>query len=370
MFTVRPLTEETLQSAMSVVESRFGSGGINALRIDMANPIRREFPVAGHIVFKDETPVAFEASILRRMFFRGEPFLGRVGGLSCRRKNAPLRAFLFALAEVEAFVENLPHGRRLSFGNSLCRETAATACLNDSCGRVPMSCSTVLERRIRRIPWLMLRLRYWLQRVRRKLFKIGLAEKEWPEFSTLHSSGYEVQREGLRVKRLMEFRTDLFDGLMARYLETNTGLVSSRTAEELEWLFGERVRNGRAVLLGAFEKGEHVGYVIVDGGVASRHWRIVDWFALRNDVLTLEALLKTACCFLKSETPAITLSCEGFPTFVQPLISKYLPHRTTRPYSVFSWTCGKDAAFQAELEKIIDTPQSWFFSPYDGDACY
>ena len=370
MMTIKPLTEDTLDDARSVIESRFGAGGLDALRIDMANPVRKEFPVAGHIAYKDGTPVAFEASILRRIFFKGKKFLGRVGGLSCIRKEAPLRAFLLVMAEVEAFIERMPEGCRLSFGNSLCCETAATACLYDARGNVPLSCSVYYESRIRFLPWFMLRIRYWAQRVRRKLFKIGLTEKKWPEFSTLASRGYETRCDGFQIGRLMEFREDLFNGLMKRYLETSAGLVSSRTSEELEWLFGERVRKGTAVVLGAFSGDELVGHVIVDGGVAARYWRIVDWFALRNDAKTLEALLKTVCRFLKEKTPAITLSSRGFPTFVQPIISKCLPHRTNMSYSVFSWSCGKDKSFQAELEKIIDTPSSWFFGPYDGDACY
>ena len=366
---VECLREETLKDVVDLIKERFGRGGLDALYRNMGNPLRRNFPVAGYIVIEKETPIAFEAVILRKVYIGVRECIGRVGGLTCIKEGAPAEAIVDIRTAEKNGLGLTGAKICLCFANSQCRETAAMS-VRSRGEAGPDSCREIRERRIRKFRWFCLRVRYWLQRVRRKCFKIGLSKKTWPAFDTRSNANYAISVGNFAIRRLMGFDEAVFNGLMSRYLKTNQGLVLSRTSDELNWLFGTRVQAGSAVLLGAFDKDEIVGYIIVDGGQSARRWRIVDWFALKNDMRILEPLLSAACRFLKEKTPAITLCSEGFPTFVQPLLGKYLPHKTMRSYSVFTWGCGKDKAFREELEKIIDTPSSWFFGPYDGDACY
>ena len=56
---------------------------------------------------------------------------------------------------------------------------------------------------------------------------------------------------------------------------------------------------------------------------------------------------------------------EEFPSFVQPLLKRYLPHERRVGNNAFSWSCAKP--LRERLEAVVDTPKSWFFGPYDGD---
>ena len=355
MYT-RPLIDETYNDAKEVILDRFGEEALCILDLVMRNPLRKLCPDAGDIVYDDGKPVCFQACILRRLYLIQKEIFGKVAGLTCLKKGAPAEAYIDV-----RIAANLPrYGSVIGFGNSANAESAyATRRLakknNPTTFEGVESCTRFLWRAVRPLECLT----YF---IRRKIFKVGLPD--WKKFSTLSSADYEVRRGGLTIHRLMEIKPEFFDVLMAEYIKTNEGLVCSRTAEEIEWIFGERIRNGLCVVLSAFDKDKPVGYIVLKTDSKARRWGINDWFAINNDEKTLEALLVAACGFLKKKTPAMMLEVCGFPTWIQPLLKRYLPCKRAVGHNVFSWRSRKP--FQDEVLRIIDSRHSWFFGPYDG----
>jgi hypothetical protein len=153
----------------------------------------------------------------------------------------------------------------------------------------------------------------------------------------------------------------LFDDFWHRYCETNEGLVSSRSAEELEWIFNDRLASGEIVILGEFKGEDLVGYVALKSASNGKRWMIADWIAIKNDTTILVALLKSAVRFLRRKRGAVLLETIGFPDFAEPVLKRCLRFSRKARNNTFLW-------------KFLDgkttiPPNSWFFGPYDGDRC-
>ena len=354
------LTEKTYDDAKAVVLDRFDESAVAVLDAVMKNPMRKICEEAGDIVYDNGVPVCFQSCMLRRLYLGDKELFGKVAGLTCLKKGAPVEAYL----DVRAAAMKPGVGSTIGFGNSQNAESAFVAHRlakkkNPTTFEGPESCTRFLWRAIRPFDCLM----YF---VRRKVLKGALPD--WKEFSTLSSANYEAKRGNLTIRRLMEVKAEFFDVLMAEYLKANEGLVCSRTAEEVEWLFGERIKKGLCVALGVYKDEEPVGYIIARSNSFARRWQILDWFALGNKSEFLEASLAELCVFLKRNTPAMMLESVGFPMWVQPLLMRYLSHKRELGHNAFSWGCGyKD--FRESVLPIIDSPKSWFFGPYDGDEC-
>lgn len=357
MIEVKPLTEATREDAKQVIRDRFDESACELLDMEMRNPLRSRCAEAGDIAYDDGRPVCFQACILRRLYLGSEEVVGKVSGLTCVREGADVSA----LIDIRAAACKVRAGSRMGFGNSQNAETARIAHRAKNVVEGPESCTRVLWRAVRP-------LECFAYFVRRKLLKARMPA--WKSYSTLGSAGFETKCGGLEVRRVMEVKPEFYDVLMKRYLETNEGLVCSRTAEEIEWIFGERIRNGQVVVLGAFDATGPVGYILLNGGAWAKRWAIHDWFAIRNDVLALRTLLDAACRFLKSATPAMMLECKGFPPFVQSLLKNHLPHVRQIGHNVFS--CGsREPELREKLRKMATGELTcWFFGPYDGDICF
>lgn len=357
MIEVHSLTDETRSDAAAVVLDRFPKGALAVLDKIMRNPARGVHAGAGAIVYDDNRPVCFEAMILRRLYWGAQFIWGCVGGMTCIKRGAAPEA----LIDLKRAIRTPTEWNRISFANSQNAESAYITRKNKHRVEGPESCTRYLWRAVRPLACLA----YFL---RRKVLKAAMPA--WKGFSTLGSAGFETKCGGLTIRRVMEVKPEFYDVLMKRYLETNKGLVCSRTAEEIEWIFGDRIRNGQIVVLGAFDAVGPVGYVLLNGGAWAKRWAIHDWFAVRNDLATLESLLDVACHFLKKKTPAMMLEVKGFPPFVQPLLRRYLSHVRQIGHNVFS--CGsKEPELREQLRKMVagELP-CWFFGPYDGDICF
>lgn len=356
----KPLTEITYTDAAEVILDRFGEGALHVLDLVMRNPLRKLCPDAGDIVYDDGKPVCFQACMLRRLYNGKTEVFGKVAGLTCLKTGAPAEAYI----DVRIAASRPRHGSVIGFGNSQNAESAYSAHRmaskkNPTTFEGPESCTRFLWRAVRPLECIA----YF---IRRKIFKAGLPN--WKEYSTLSSADYEVKYGELVIRRLMEIKPEFFDVLMAEYLKTNEGLFCSRTAEEVEWIFGERVKNGQCVLLGAFKEGNPVGYIVARSKPDAKRWQILDWFALENSSKILESLLAELCIFLKRKTPAMMLEVIGFPTAAQPILKRYLPHVRQTGHNAFSWGSG-NKEFRESVMPIIDTSKSWFVGPYDGDEC-
>lgn len=357
MIDVKPLIDETLPDAEQVVRARFPASAMDVLRMEMRNPMRKVCAEAGDIAYDNGRPVCFQACILRRLYLKQEEIVGKVGGMTCIREDADVSA----LIDVRAAACQVRAGSRMGFGNSQNRESARIAHRAKNTVEGPESCTRYQWRAVRPLECLV----YF---VRRKLLKAEVPS--WKDFSTLGSAGFETKCGGLTIQRIMEVKPDFYDVLMKRYLETNKGLVCSRTAEEIEWIFGERIRRGETVVLGVFDAQGPLGYILMAGGKTAKRWQIHDWFAVGNDRKTLESLLKTGCAFLKRKTPAMMLEVCGFPSGVQDLLKSHLPHVRQIGHNTFS--CGsREPGLREQFGKMStgELP-CWFFGPYDGDICF
>lgn len=355
MIEVRPLIEDTVPDAASLVEARFGKTAKLTLGKLFRNPMRRVCSEFGDIAYEDEAPACFQACILRRLYLGHSEIVGRVAGMTCSSLSASEAAFI----DVRLAAQKPRGGCRMAFSNSQNEKSAFVNRKLKSEHLGPASTTRYLWRAIRPLECLM----YF---VWRKLLKKSLPV--WRPFSTLSSANWMWKVGEIEVRRLSAVESAFFDELMKRYVAENRGLVCSRTAEEVDWIWGDRLKSGEVVVLGAFAHNVPVGYILLKSNEFAKRWVIHDWFAVGNDEGRLEILLKSALRFLRSKTPAMMLEVEGFPTWVQPLLKKYLPHVREIGHNQFSWKC-KDKEFRAELEKVIDTRDSWFFGPYDGDEC-
>ena len=357
MIEVHSLADETRSDAAAVVLDRFPKGALSVLDKIMRNPARDVHAGAGAIVYDDNRPVCFEAMILRKLHLDSKFIWGCVGGMTCIKKGAAPEA----LIDLKRAIRTPTEWNRISFANSQNAESAHISRKTKSLLAGPESCTRHLWRAVRPLECLA----YF---VRRKLLKARLPA--WKSFSTLGSAGFETKCGELTIRRVMEVKPEFYDVLMKRYLETNKGLVCSRTAEEIEWIFGERIRRGETVVLGAFDAKGPCGYILMTGGKVAKRWQIHDWFAVDNDRKILEALLKTGCAFLKKKTPAMMLEVCGFPTCVQDLLKKYLPHE--RPIGHNTFSCGsKESELREKLRAMVRGEEPcWFFGPYDGDVCF
>ena len=351
----KPFLEVDFNIAATLVESRFGDGAVRQLERIRQNPMRQVCAEMGDIAYEDGVPASFQACILRRLFWRDSQIVGRVGGMTCSSATASEAAYI----DVACAAQKPRGGCRMAFSNSQNEKSAVVSRKLKSEHLGPVSTTRYLWRAIRPLECLM----YF---VRRKLLKKGLPN--WNRFSTLPSVDWEWQDRQVDVRRMSAVSPEFFDVLMKRYVTTNRGLVSSRTAEEIEWIWGDRIKSGEAVVLGAFENEEPVGYILLKSNEAAKRWVVHDWFALGNDEDRLEVLIRAALRFLKTKTPAMMFEVEGFPTWVQPLLKRYFPHVREIGHNQFSWK-SKDKELRVALEQVIDSRDSWFFGPYDGDEC-
>ena len=348
----KPFTEETLADALKVVGERFAPPAIEMTKRILRNPLRKVCADAGTIGYRDGRPVAFQAAMLRRLYFGRKPILGVVGGMTCKVKKAcPLSVLLETIDRAAA-----PRaGSVMNFGNTCGMETSQMD--EAGGGHVgPESCHGYLWKAIRPLKLLAYLLRT-------KVLKCKCVdEKDYRCEVDFHKRAGEIE-----IKRLREVSPSFFDVLMAEYLKTNEGLVCSRSAEEIDWIFGDRIRSGKCVVLAAYKASAPIGYIILTthGG---KFWGCGDLFALRNDANITRLMIKTACKFLRC-TPAIIFKLRGFSSSIRSTLISILPHFRREPFNAFSWSL-YDKSLEQSLLPVIDTSGSWFFGPYDGDSCF
>lgn len=351
----KPFTEDTLDDALSVVKERFPPEALRVAKKVIANPMRAYCTDAGTIGYRDGRPVAFQAAMLRRLYIGQEVLWGTVGGLTCKvKKGCPLSVLL---ETIDRAAQPLNNGR-ISFGNSCRKETADI----DQCGGAasgPISCSRFLWRAVRPIECL-------LYFIRRKLLKGSVPN--WNQFSTLSSVNYCEKIGNHDIRRLYNGWQSRIDEFWVTCLERNEGLISSRSSSEMDWMFGERITKGEAVLLAAEQDDVIIGYIIVGAEPHARRWLIMDWIAADNDITILEGLVRGACRFLRRHTPAMILEAHGFPAWVQPILEKHLPFKRQMGFNFFNWGA-YDGETRRLISSIINSDKSWFFGPYDGDLC-
>lgn len=356
---VKELTDSTYSDAEKVVRNRFPESAVGILQKEMRNPMCRQHACVGDIAYDDGNPICFQAFVLRGLLLGARKCLGHVAGMTVLASEAPVEA----LIDVKAASVSHRVDYEIGFGNTLCKATEKMAKRHkDKFG--PVSCTYWRFNPIRKLSFL------WYC-FSRKVLKRPIPD--WPDFDAFKIRDFSVRFEDAEVRRLLSF-DEKFDDFWSRYVATNQGLVCSRTVEELEWIFGEEVKSGRAVVLGYFTCDRLDGYVILkSGSSAGRRWQVMDWIALKNDKKILDRLLAAGCKYLRKCTPAMLVESIGYPTFVQDILKRHLPFKRFAGNNFFSYGYRKhkdgNTTFKDACEAVIDTEKSWFFGPYDGDMC-
>ena len=355
MEDIRGFTEATLDDALDIVRDRFDESACRQVRKLLDNPMRRICPDVGDVAYEENRPVAFQAAVPRRGYVRDKPFLGIAGGLlTSKRGTSPVS--VFSLMERT----NAPrHGSVVVFGNTAIPVSMKLNRLLGVDGVGCPSCGIVRFAVLRwggfidfclhgRVPSLFVCLFNCLGFLLSPLF-------------------YRKERSNTVGVRLDTFDPKQFDEFWANYLKKNDGVVLSRTAEELIWMFGEDVTAGRNLLFGRKDGDRLCGYIVVRAMNAARtRWMVADWIALGNDRDILSDLLRDAVCGLRQMRSAAFLECIGFRMDVQDIIRRHLPFSRRAPNNSTNYK-----AHTPEMKHALEDADKvgWFFGPYDGDRC-
>ena len=318
---IRAFEESTLADAKQVVADMFSPETCPLLNKMLANPLRKELGerTAGDIAYQDGRPVAFQGAVLRRLYVGQEQIVGVVGSTLCSRpRTSPVLLMQLMKATIKPrggsvfFFANTAHIASMKMNRMLGVK---------GCG--PMTCE-----------------------------RIRFAVTWMPRFLK-----WTVPKSGLKIFRNVDQAA--FDSFWRRYLAGNVGLVSSRTSEELEWMFGEGLSSGETVLLGHFDEAGLDGYIVLRSTHGGSRWMVMDWIALHDDGAVLSELLKSAVRFVRRETKGWLLEMIGFSEAAGRIAGKVLPFWRRTKNNSFLWH------FAEGRRKIPEG--SWFFGSYDGD---
>lgn len=354
--TIKPFAQGTLADAEDVVRSAFGESDIQILRKILLNPVSELVPKIeyGDVIYSNSRPVGFEALVLRRLYIGKRQLWGVAAStMGIKPETSPL--VLLSLMKRNIAPRT---GSVIWFANTA---NDVSVKLNRKLGikgRGPETWELNRYAIIHTFAFV------W-SIVCRKVLKRHCAS-ETIRFPRVAEE--RVARYGrIDVRRMTHFDVQAFDTFWSEYLKNNKGLVSSRSARELDWMFGENVTNGGDVLLAAWRDAKIIGYIVIRSGT-NGWWRIVDMIASENDADILDVMLKSAKKFLRKRTRAAILMSRGFPIFASDTIGRQLPRIRMIGANSFLWHF-TDAQLAKENADIASSRHGWFFGPYDGDAC-
>lgn len=352
---LKPFSEETIDDALSVVRDRFGEIACEQARLILSNPMRRLCMSAGDVAYEKDNPVGFQAAILRRGLVGGQEFLCVVGGMLAMKKEA-------SPVSLVSLMKNTikPRGGSVLFlANTSIPTSMKMNRLLGVDGQGVTSCGVVRFAILR-----------FGQFVR---FCLHGRLPRWTAYigdvigCCLSPFFLRSQRTNTVPRQLKEFSGEEFNGFWEEYVASADGIVLSRTAEELTWMFSDGLKRGRNVLLTRNAGNRLVGYIVLRAKDRNHsRWLIVDWVALNNDRDILSDLLGDAVRFLRRTVNAAFLESIGFRSDVQDIIHKHLPFTRKAPNNSTIYK-----AFSNEIDRELKKADchGWFFGPYDGDRC-
>lgn len=313
-------TDERKQDAFVVVRKRFSDAACRIVEKYLHNPMLSDGG-AGDVAYENDRPVGFQAAIRRRLYLDRQPLWGMIGGMLCMLEGAsPVLLMNLLKASIAS-----RDGSTLFYANTSNQMSMKMNRMLGVKGKGPSTCERT-RFAVTFVPW---GLRWMCPRP--------------------------------HARRIDEIDDATFGRFWVSYLSSSHGLVSSRSPEELRWVFGDRLRSGEVVLLGEFRQGALVGYIVLKVNANGRRWSIIDWIALDNDTSVLNSLLMSAVRFVRKETHAFCLESIGFPEWCENILRRHLCFSRKAKNNTFIW-------------KFLDgrreiAVESWFFGPYDGDRC-
>ena len=236
--TFKPFEQDTLSDAEDVVKVAFGELGIPILRKILRNPLKEEFPNIeyGDIAYSDSRPVGFEALILRRLYVGKRQILGVAGStMGIKPETSPLVLLSLMKRNIT------PRSSSVMWFANTANDVSVK--LNGKLGIKGLGPETWEVNRYTIIH----PLAFMMSIVRRKILKQSCVPETVKGFSRHYSK--VVAYGDVEVFRMMHFDASIFDAFWFEYLKGNKGLVSSRSANELDWIFGDNVAEGKDVLL-------------------------------------------------------------------------------------------------------------------------
>lgn len=354
MHGLKPYDEKTLDDALSIVDERFGESSCQQARLILRNPQRLVCSSAGDVAYDENGPVGFQAAILRKGLVNGRTFHCVVGGMLAMKVDASpvllvslMKNTIKPRGESELFLANTSIPTSMKMNRLL--GVNAQGC--PSCGLVRFAVfkwgSFARFCMHGKLPVWIAALGDYFGLLFRPLF-------------------WRCQRSNSTPLRLMAFQGEVFDRFWKDYTDTAEGVVLSRTAEELAWIFSDGLANGRNVLLVRRDSERILGYIVLGSkDTAKTRWMVLDWIAIGNDKAVLSDLLRDATIYLRRNN-AVFLESIGFRMDYQDVIHRHLQFTRKAPNNSTIYKAFSDEV-AAEM-KTADL-RGWFFGPYDGDRC-
>lgn len=355
MEDIRPFDKTTLDDALDVLRARFNESACKQAIKLLSNPLLREVPDTGDVAYENGRPVAFQAAVPRRVYIRDKPLLGIAGGLLASKKGmSPV--LLLSLMEKT----NAPrHGSVVVFGNTA---IPVSMRLNKMLGVDGIGCPSCGEVRFAVFRWGRFA-NFCLHGRLPTVLSCIMDAFGW----LLRPLFMRRKRSDTKGSRCEAFDPGKFGAFWSEYLETNNGVVLSRTAEELEWMFGEDLKTGRNILCVQEKDDRLMGFIILRSMNAEKsRWMVADWIAINNDRDVLSDLLREAVRSVRKVSSAAFLECIGFRMDVNDIIRRHLPFSRKAPNNSTNYK-----AHTPEVDQALHSADrsGWFFGPYDGDRC-
>lgn len=352
---LKPFTEDTLDDALSVVRNRFGETACDQARLILRNPMRSVCPSAGDVSYEKDVPVGFQAAMLRRGLCGEHDFHCVIGGMLALKVGA-------SPVSLVALMKNTikPRGGSVLFLANTSIPTSMK--MNRMLGVDGQGCPSCGLVRFAVLRWGHFA-RFCLHgKLPRWLAELG-------DIVGCLMLPFFVRRQRTKTAsaQMMLFEKKAFDRFWSEYAATNDGIVLSRTADELAWLFSDGLQTGKNILLVRKDGERIVGYIVLRAKEAGMvRWMVADWIAIGNDREMLSDLLRDAVIYLRKKTPAAFLESIGFRMDVQDVVHRHLPFTRRAPNNSTIYK-----AFTKEIAEELGRADchGWFFGPYDGDRC-
>lgn len=336
---IKKFTAENYSDACKIIEQVFSRGAVKIIDSGLKNPAKDLVAEAGYgeIVYEDGEPVGFHAAFPRRMYYKQTPFVYISGSTIGVLKTAKTP---FLAIQILKKTQMTPRAGSLLFvGNTINKNRMNLNKILRSKYKGPQQCA---EKRLMRVGLI-------------KFYRYMLETKVLKRKSALTWQGASTRVDVARI-----------DDFWARYLKTNRGVTASRTSQELNWLFGERLENGRAAIVELVENGVLAGYAVLASSADGKRWRLMDAIVLENNLARLERLFLNVKAFLKT-TPAVLCETTGYCDAAQAVIARAFPVKRQLANNQYFIHFQASAAEQIPIEQL-NSLDSWLFGCYEGDA--
>lgn len=337
------LTAANKSDSLAVIARCFDDDACCQAEKLLRNPLVESGETFGDVAYYKGMAVGTQSAIKRKLFLNGKSFNGTIGAMLGMDSDAPVPLLVGLMKATMSARWN----RQLYFANTAIPVSMKMNRLLGVKGEGVESCGVVRFAILKPVGFLNF------------VFKNRIPRTLVSFFDWCCALSFRMMRKEQTCKSIDPKINDFWQ----EYLKTSRGVVSSRSAEELDWAFGDDLKVDKAVMIAESDQDSVVGYIIIkESRLAPGRWLVVDWIALRDDKDVLKRLLVKAKRYLQQNGSAFMLESIGFPMRAQSIIGSVLSVKRKAPNNSFIYK-----AFNKELEEAIKSDQGWFFGPYDGD---